>query len=113
MDRSAGYPSERRGIWSHCAWCVFCLLSCLWSVAAAGRPVDFAHGALKVSENDRFLVHADGTPFFYLGDTAWELFHRLDREEADRYLEHRAANGYTVIQAWTGSTRRIPTGIVP
>jgi hypothetical protein len=54
---------------------------------------------LKVSENQRFLVHEDGTAFFWLGDTAWELFHRLNREEADKYLENRAANGFTVIQA--------------
>lgn len=54
---------------------------------------------LKVSEDRRFLVHEDGTPFFWLGDTAWELFHRLDREEADRYLETRARQGFTVIQA--------------
>jgi len=37
--------------------------------------------------------------FFYLGDTAWELFHRLNREEAVRYLDARAAQGFTVIQA--------------
>ena len=54
---------------------------------------------LKVSDNKRFLVYEDGRPFFYLGDTAWELFHRLNREEASRYLEHRAKNGFTVIQA--------------
>ncbi|MFN0087353.1 MAG: glycoside hydrolase family 140 protein [Blastocatellia bacterium] len=54
---------------------------------------------LKVSENKRFLVNADGSPFFYLGDTAWELFHRLNREEADRYLKNRADKGFTVIQA--------------
>ncbi|GAB4459040.1 MAG: glycoside hydrolase family 140 protein [Armatimonadaceae bacterium] len=54
---------------------------------------------LQVSENKRFLEYTDGTPFFYLGDTAWELFHRLNREEADLYLEDRAAKGYTVIQA--------------
>src|SRR5512146_2122476 len=54
---------------------------------------------LKVSDNRRFLVHEDGRPFFYLGDTAWELFHRLDREDADRYLEDRARKGFTVIQA--------------
>jgi hypothetical protein len=34
-----------------------------------------------------------------LGDTAWELFHRLKREEADKYLENRAEKGFTVIQA--------------
>ncbi len=54
---------------------------------------------LKVSENRRYLVQENGQPFFYLGDTAWELFHRLNREEADRYLEDRAAKRFTVIQA--------------
>jgi hypothetical protein len=65
----------------------------------AKASADFRHGPLKVSENKRFLVHADGTPFFYLGDTAWELFHRLNREEADKYLQNRSAKGFTVIQA--------------
>ncbi len=54
---------------------------------------------LKINENRRFLVTSDETPFFWLGDTAWELFHRLDREEATLYLENRASLGYTVIQA--------------
>lgn len=54
---------------------------------------------LEVSSNKHFLIKEDGTPFFYLGDTAWELFHRLNREEAVRYLEDRAAKGFTVIQA--------------
>ena len=54
---------------------------------------------LRVSDHHRFLVREDGTPFFYLGDTACELFARLEREEADRYLENRAQRGFTVIQA--------------
>jgi hypothetical protein len=54
---------------------------------------------LRVSNDRHFLVKEDGTPFFYLGDTAWELFHRLNREEAVKYLEDRAKKGYTVIQA--------------
>jgi hypothetical protein len=54
---------------------------------------------IKVSDNRRFLVKENGELFFYLGDTAWELFHRLNREEADRYLKDRAAKGFTVIQA--------------
>jgi Protein of unknown function (DUF4038)/Putative collagen-binding domain of a collagenase len=53
---------------------------------------------LRVSESGRFLVTDDGRPFFYLGDTAWELFHRLTREEAVRYLELRARQGYDAIQ---------------
>lgn len=58
-----------------------------------------ATAPLKVSDNGRFLVHTNGEPFFYLGDTAWELFHRLNREEAARYLDNRAEKGFTVIQA--------------
>ncbi|RAP75077.1 glycoside hydrolase family 140 protein [Paenibacillus montanisoli] len=54
---------------------------------------------LKVSDNKRFLVHADGTPFFWLGDTAWEIFHRLSREDADEYLRGRAEQKFNVIQA--------------
>lgn len=59
----------------------------------------FAHGRLRVADNQRYLVHQDGTPFFYLGDTAWELFHALNRQDTDRYLKRRAEQGFTVIQA--------------
>ncbi len=54
---------------------------------------------LKVSENQRFLVTETGAPFFWLGDTAWELFHRLNREDANLYLTNRAALRFTVVQA--------------
>lgn len=64
------------------------------SAGAATKPQK-----LRVSPNHRYLVNQDGTPFFYLGDTAWELFHRLRREDADRYLRDRARKGFTVIQA--------------
>lgn len=54
---------------------------------------------LIVSENNRYIQYADGKPFFWLGDTAWELFHRLNREDAEMYLKNRADKGFTVIQA--------------
>src|SRR5262245_63924585 len=54
---------------------------------------------LKITENRRYLQYENGKPFFYLGDTAWELFHRLNREEATQYLTNRAQKGFTVIQA--------------
>jgi hypothetical protein len=73
-------------------------LICIASTVGAATQIN-PHLRLKVSSNQRYLVYADGRPFFYLGDTAWELFHRLTREEADRYLENRAAKGFTVIQA--------------
>lgn len=54
---------------------------------------------LKVSENKRYLVTEDGKPFFWLGDTAWELFHRTTREEAIHYLDVRSKQGFNVVQA--------------
>lgn len=54
---------------------------------------------LCVSEDGKRLCHEDGRVFFYLADTAWELFHKLNREEAERYLSDRAEKGFTVIQA--------------
>lgn len=54
---------------------------------------------IQVSENKRFLVTAGGKPFFWLADTAWELFHRCDSAEADRYLRKRAEQGFNVVQA--------------
>jgi hypothetical protein len=67
--------------------------------AAPARPAEPGGRSLNVSENKRYLVRPDGSPFFYLGDTAWELFHRLGREEADLYLKDRADKRFTVIQA--------------
>ena len=45
------------------------------------------------------LQTPDGKPFFWLADTAWELFHRLTLEEAELYVEDRRAKGFSVIQA--------------
>lgn len=55
------------------------------------------HG-LKVSANGRYLMTADEKPFFWLGDTGWLLFGKLDREEAIKYLDDRKEKGFNVIQ---------------
>ncbi len=67
---------------------------------------------LKVSQNGRYFVEQTGKPFFYLGDTAWLVFQRLNPEEADEYLIDRAAKGFTVIQAYVirGLEERHPDG---
>lgn len=74
---------------------IICVYSCI--LCPPLRAEGPTH-PLRVSDNRRFLVDATGKPFFYLGDTAWELFHRLNRDEAERYLRDRAAKGFTVIQ---------------
>jgi hypothetical protein len=73
----------------------FALLVCAGSAAPAFAQA----GRLRVHDDARHLVREDGTPFFWLADTAWELFHRLDRDEAARYLDDRRDKGFTVVQA--------------
>lgn len=53
---------------------------------------------LSVSDNGRYLVQANGRPFFYMADTVWQLLDDLKRPDADLYLSTRAAQGFTVIQ---------------
>lgn len=54
---------------------------------------------VSVHSSGRFLQREDGSPFFWLGDTAWELFHRLTLAETEHYLEVRRRQGFNVIQA--------------
>lgn len=53
---------------------------------------------LKVSENQRYLMDEDENPFFWLGDTGWLLFSKLNRAEAEEYLDNRVEKGFNVIQ---------------
>ncbi|MDE1549532.1 glycoside hydrolase family 140 protein [Jeotgalibaca caeni] len=54
---------------------------------------------LKVSNNKRFLMKENGESFFWLGDTAWELFHKLTKEDAKFYFENRSTLEFNVVQA--------------
>jgi hypothetical protein len=57
------------------------------------------HGRLHVSDkNPHYLEYTDGTPFFWLGDTGWELFLRLNREDAAWYIDKRKEQCFNVIQ---------------
>lgn len=53
---------------------------------------------ISVDDTKTFLQE-DGKPFFWLGDTAWELFHRLSREEAVHYLDTRQRQGFNLVMA--------------
>ena len=54
---------------------------------------------ITVGAEGRFLLTESGRPFFWLGDTAWELFHRLNHAEVEAYLEVRSRQGFNLIQA--------------
>ena len=53
---------------------------------------------VQVHPSGHFLQTEDGRPFFWLGDTAWELIHRTTREETSYYLQTRSLQGFTVTQ---------------
>jgi hypothetical protein len=77
------------------AWAAIMLCG---SDGSQGQATPWSHGRLKASANGRFLQFEDGTPFFWLADTAWLLFGKLDRSETQTYLEDRRQKGFTVIQ---------------
>ena len=54
---------------------------------------------LRISDDRRRIVTEDGGRFYFIGDTAWELFHALSTEEAELYLTTRAKQGFNFIQA--------------
>ena len=56
------------------------------------------HGVLKVSSDNHMLQHADGTGFFWMADTAWDLYKKT-RDDIDLYMNNRADKKFTVIQA--------------
>lgn len=59
------------------------------------------NGPLKVSDNSRYLIHENGTPFFWLGETGWLMPERLNRDEVNFYLSRCAKAGYNVVQVQT------------
>jgi hypothetical protein len=65
----------------------------------------YRHGMLKVSDSRRYLVHADGTPFFWLGDTAWNGALLSESDGWSRYLADRARKRFTAIKFVTTQWR--------
>jgi hypothetical protein len=61
------------------------------------------HGMLRISPNKRYFEHADGTPFYWLGDTWWTgLSDRLSWDGFQKLTADRKAKGFTVVQIVAG-----------
>lgn len=76
------------------------LAFCTQSVMAKPET-PWKNGRLRVSDNQRYLVHENGKPFFWLGDTGWLMPERLNRDEVGFYLNRCAEAGYNVVQVQT------------
>ena len=57
----------------------------------------YQHGAVGVSADGRYFAHADGTPFFWLSDTAWSGSLRATPEDWSRHLSTRRQQDFTAI----------------
>jgi hypothetical protein len=71
--------------------------------AYTGTNALLRHGMLRVSTNKRYLEHADGAPFYWLGDTWWTLMStRISWDGFQRLAADRKAKGFTVVQICAG-----------
>ncbi len=53
---------------------------------------------VKVSENGRYFIDQNGTPFFWLGTTQWQLFLEYNLEDAKTILEKSKDKGFSFVQ---------------
>ena len=77
-----------------------CLVVLALALSAVNLPAaaPWAGGPLRVSADGRFFQQADGAPFFWLGDTAWLMPQKLNRDEVKAYFANRRAKGFNVVQ---------------
>lgn len=70
----------------------------------------YLHGDLRVSLDRRYLMHADGTPFLWMGDTAWNALWKGTLEDWHHYAGVRARQKFSVVQTVaTGTVNRNST----
>ena len=69
------FAPTRTGTWSYTTNCddasnagLHNQTGTVQAIAYSGSLDIYKHGFLKVSDNHHYFTHADGTPFFYLGD---------------------------------------------
>lgn len=79
-------------------------------VAASGKTAFAQHGPVRVTADGFSLEHADGTPFFFLADTAWNGALRSTEDEWSFYLGERARQKFTAVQWVATQWRAAPEG---
>jgi hypothetical protein len=68
------------------------------------------HGPVRVAQSGTFLQHADGTPFFWLADTAWNGALLATADEWAHYIRERTRQRFTAVQWVTTQWRASPAG---
>ena len=79
--------------------------------AYTGKLAIYQHGFVKTDKDKRCFTYADGTPFFYLGDTHWN-FGAEPTDLVTKMAQQRQKQGFTVIQTEPlGTTFTLSDGI--
>jgi hypothetical protein len=78
------------------------------AAAAASRLA--RHGGIRVAADGRYFVHDDGTPFFWMGDTAWNGPLKSSAEDWALYVKERARQKFSVVQFVATPWRAAPDG---
>ena len=58
----------------------------------------YSKGFIKPSSDRRYLTYSDGSPFFYLGDTAWEITWKSRAPEVLAFIEDRKRKKFSALQ---------------
>jgi hypothetical protein len=106
------FAPPRIGTWSYSTTCSDISNSALHGQTGVVECIPYTgdlniykHGFLRVSDSKRYLVHADATPFFYLGDTHWFMEFEAFNEQFVPMVQKRLQQKFTVYQSHpVGST---------
>lgn len=67
-------------------------------VSYTGNNPLYRHGTIRVSRDRRYLVHADGSPWFWLADTAWNSALKADLGSWSVFIADRKSKSFTAVQ---------------
>jgi hypothetical protein len=116
-DWRVRFSPDERGKWHYSTECSDASNSSLhgqsgsFSCGESTGSTPFSkHGHIHLSENRRYLAHTDGTPFFWLADTAWNGPLRSTDDEWAHYLRERVRQKFTAVQWVTTQWVAAPDG---
>jgi len=107
------------GLWSYSTSCsntadtgLHGLVGNISCVAYTGNLAIYQHGFVGVSSGNRYFTYADGTPFFYIGDTHWSMPTEPMDTMFKPLVDDRVAKGFTVYQSEPiGATYNLGDGL--
>ncbi|MBP5662162.1 MAG: DUF4038 domain-containing protein [Clostridia bacterium] len=111
------FSPTKTGVWTYTTTCSnaedtgLMTSGTVKAVPSAGSTDTAKHGFVRLSDNKRYFVYDDGTPFFWLGDTNWQAPECVAWDESNypynengsmlkEEVDNRVAKGFTVYQTY-------------